>query len=112
MPHNNIWENNRTGTDESVALYPDASKLLEVRNNHGPYANRRAIFNGDEIGAGSVEQNVVTDPNPFPDFRAARAMQHDAERTRSRRDSGKQLQYTAVEPFECTFLGFFPVSRE
>ena len=91
-PNGYVGKNDCAGPDESILLDLYALGFAEMSDDRDAHAKGRAFFNGDEIRARGIQDDVVADPNIFPDVYAAEAMQSHAQAARARRNPSQVLK--------------------
>lgn len=89
-----IWKDNRAGTYESILLDLDALCFAEMGDDGDAHAQRSTVFNGDEVRARRIQDDVIADPNPLAHVHAAPAMQTDAQASRAGQNARQVLENT------------------
>ena len=112
IANNNVGKDDCSWAYESFALDSDASKLLEMSDNRRSHANGCAVLDRDEVGSCSIQQDVVANPDPFPNLHTSRPMHHRAERSRTGRNSGEQLEGAAEQSAKCALVRLFPITGD
>src|SRR6202035_3919935 len=94
-----VGKNDRTGSYKSILLNFHALRFAEMGDYRDAHAKRCAVFNGDEVRARGIQDDVIADPNIFSNVYAAQAMQHYAQASRAGRNPSQVLEDWGANAF-------------
>ena len=84
LANHDIGKNNDARSNEGISFNLYAHRSPEVSDDRGPYANGTAILDGNEVGTRGLQDDIVADPNAFPNLHAASAVKLYAKAPRPR----------------------------
>jgi hypothetical protein len=91
-PNGYIRQYDYAGAERGVFLDHYTLLFTKMRNNGGPYSDRRAVTNGDQLRAGRFYDCVIPYPNILPDVDASPAVEADARSCGARCNSSEHLK--------------------
>ena len=97
LTNHDVRENNDAWPNEGISFNLDALRSPEVGDDCDPHADGTAILDRNEVRIRSLKNDVVADPNAFPNVHATCAVERDAKSPCSGHAPGQVLQDTVFQ---------------